>query len=295
MSAGTAASRPRRANHLAGGEIEHGSQVEPTFSGWRIRDVCQPDPVGHQGRERLLQKVRGDRQMVTTVGGARLEPTTGESPDAVAAHQTLHPPAAGRSAFCPQGRVHARRAVAPVMAGMDPAHILQELAVRSRPGTFRTRSPPMVAARPDAEHAAPATHRPGAGMLLDEAEPRFLHLQRRCRSLFLGHSTPCASDRARDGAGRSLAAWSDGEATRLLGKDATDVPGRGRGAAPFRAARHCLSMEGWIPGSAATCSSGQPLLSNSATASRLNLRREPSPRLRHQITCLAQRSVAKEA
>jgi hypothetical protein len=45
MSAGTAVRRLRRADHLAGGEVEHGSQVKPTFSGWQIRDVCEPSSV----------------------------------------------------------------------------------------------------------------------------------------------------------------------------------------------------------------------------------------------------------
>ncbi len=49
-----------------------------------------------------------------------------------------------------------------------------------------------------------------------------------------------------------------------------NAPGCGREATPFRLARHCLSIDGWIPSSAAIRICGRPLLSSSATASRLN-------------------------
>jgi len=45
---------------------------------------------------------------------------------------------------------------------------------------------------------------------------------------------------------------------------------RGPGEAPFSVARHYLTIEGWIPSSAATCICGGPLLTSRATASRLN-------------------------
>ena len=55
-----------------------------------------------------------------------------------------------------------------------------------------------------------------------------------------------------------------------------DAPGAGalelldRGAAPLTTARQFRNIEGEIPNSVAICMRGRPLLSKSATASRLN-------------------------
>lgn len=66
------------------------------------------------------------------------------------------------------------------------------------------------------------------------------------------------------------AAWSEGEATGLADAAPGEPAARGGGEPPINPVRHCLSMEGWIPSSAAICICGRPLLSKSATASRLN-------------------------
>ena len=66
------------------------------------------------------------------------------------------------------------------------------------------------------------------------------------------------------------AAWSEGDATGLAGAAPGDPAARGGGEPPISAERHCLSIEGWIPSSAAICICGRPLLSSRATASRLN-------------------------
>ena len=106
-------------------------------------------------------------------------------------------------------------------------------------------------------------------MLLDEAEPHF-GISAKMPIAFFRTSR---SIRVRSSSRRSRAisaAWSDGEARGLVGDAAGNAPGCDRAAAPRRIARHCLSIEGWIPSSAAICICGRPLLSNSATASRLN-------------------------
>lgn len=66
------------------------------------------------------------------------------------------------------------------------------------------------------------------------------------------------------------APWSEGEATGLAAAAPGDAAARGGEEPPISAVRHCLSMEGWIPSSAAICICGRPLLSSRATASRLN-------------------------
>ena len=52
--------------------------------------------------------------------------------------------------------------------------------------------------------------------------------------------------------------------------DGVLVPALDRGGPPFTTARQLRSMEGEIPNSVAICMRGRPLLSKSATASRLN-------------------------
>jgi hypothetical protein len=49
-----------------------------------------------------------DRQAVMAVGRAGPEPAPSQSPDALTAHQALHPPADGRSALRAQSRMHPR-------------------------------------------------------------------------------------------------------------------------------------------------------------------------------------------
>jgi hypothetical protein len=47
----------------------------------------------------------------------------------MAAHQALHPPTAGCAALRAQGGMHPRRTVSPLMLGMDPLHVVEELPV----------------------------------------------------------------------------------------------------------------------------------------------------------------------
>ena len=93
---------------------------------------------------------------------------------------------------------------------------------------------------------------------------------RRCRWLFLRRRAPCGCDRARGGAARSRPPDRHGDATGVAG----ELPRRGRVRSAARrrsaAARQFRSIDGWIPSSAAICICGRPLLSSSATASRLN-------------------------
>ena len=59
-----------------------------------------------------------------------------ESADAVLAHETFNPPAADGAALSPQGGMHARGTVAPMMGGRDPPDVVQELAVGGRAGAL---------------------------------------------------------------------------------------------------------------------------------------------------------------
>lgn len=124
------------ADDLASGEIEDGGQVEPALAGGQIGDIGEPDRVGHRSRELLFEEVGRNRQVVAAISRARPEPTPCQSPDTVLAHQALHPPATDRSAVRAQGRMHPRRAIAPMMPSMETPDVIEELTVRHRPGAL---------------------------------------------------------------------------------------------------------------------------------------------------------------
>jgi hypothetical protein len=64
----------RPADDLFGKEIEHGGQIEPSFSGWLVSYVGQPNLIGPAGGEILAEPVGGNRQIVMAVRGACPEP-----------------------------------------------------------------------------------------------------------------------------------------------------------------------------------------------------------------------------
>src|SRR3569832_789976 len=89
------------------------------------------------------------------------------------AHQPFDPAAADPMPLGSQGHVHPRAAVATLVTSMEPLHRLQQAPVRHRPLALRPRPPGVIATGGHPEHAAHEPHRPGAGMLLDEAKPHF--------------------------------------------------------------------------------------------------------------------------
>jgi len=93
---------------------------------------------------------------------------------------------------------------------------------------------------------------------------------RRCRSLFLGRRARCASGRVHVADGRSRPLGRRGKLPGSQEWLPIILLSAGGGEPPISAERHCLSIEGWIPSSAAICICGRPLLSRRATASRLN-------------------------
>src|SRR6201981_3785591 len=79
----------RPADDLAAVEIHDRSQIKPALIGLDVGDVGEPDPVRRGGDEVALEQVRGDREIVTAVGGAHPSWPRHDSPDTVAAHQSL--------------------------------------------------------------------------------------------------------------------------------------------------------------------------------------------------------------
>jgi hypothetical protein len=64
----------RPADDLSSKEIEHGGKMEPSFSGWHVSYIGQPNLIEPPGGEILAEPVGGNRQMVRAVRGACPEP-----------------------------------------------------------------------------------------------------------------------------------------------------------------------------------------------------------------------------
>src|SRR5688500_3700026 len=89
----------------------------------------------------------------------------------MAPHEPLDPATAAPTALCPQGRMHARAAVAATVPDLQTADLAEQATVGHRPRAFGAGPPCVVAARRHLEHAAHEAHRVGGGMLLDEGKP----------------------------------------------------------------------------------------------------------------------------
>ena len=73
----------RPANHLAGRQVEHDRKIQPAFAGGDVADIGEPDAVGRGCVEPLGEQVRRDRQVMTAIGRAWPEASTGQRADAV--------------------------------------------------------------------------------------------------------------------------------------------------------------------------------------------------------------------
>jgi hypothetical protein len=75
----------RPANDLSGEKLEHDSQIVPSFLGWDIGNVSEPDLIRPLGGEFLSEPVGGNGPIVAAVGGACPEPALRRGADIVAA------------------------------------------------------------------------------------------------------------------------------------------------------------------------------------------------------------------
>src|SRR5450631_4644254 len=119
----------RPAHDPAAVEIQDGGQIEPALIGLDIGDVGKPDPVRRGGDEVALEQVRGDREVVTAVGGAHPSWPRHDGPDTVAAHQSLDATAARPAALSPQLGMDARAAIAAIGVAVNPPDVVDELTV----------------------------------------------------------------------------------------------------------------------------------------------------------------------
>src|ERR1700729_4474644 len=253
------------ADDLARGKVEDRGEIEPSLSSGDVCDVRQPDGVRRRCRERLLQQVRRDRKVVAAVRCARLEPTPCQAANAVVAHQTGDASPANRSAFSTKRGVHPQRAITATMLGLETPDIAEQMTVGDEPGAVRAIPPCIVAAGRDLKHAAHEPDRPRAGVIADEREPHLGTSAKMPMAFFRTSRSMRVRSRSRFSRAIS-AAWSAGDGS--CGAPAATA--RERVAPVWMAARQFRSIDGEMPTSVATCIKGRPLLSSSATASRLN-------------------------
>ena len=196
---------------------------------------------------------------------ARLEPTSCQAANAVVAHQTGDASPANRSAFSTKRGVHPRRAITATMLGLETPDIAEQMTVGDEPGAVRAVPPCIVAAGRDLKHAAHEPDRPPAGVIADEREPHLGASAKMPMAFFRTSRSMRVRSRSRFSRAIS-AAWSAGDGS--CGAPAATA--RERAAPVWMAARQFRSIDGEMPTSVATCIKGRPLLSSSATASRLN-------------------------
>src|ERR1700723_184131 len=255
----------RPADDLARGKVEDRGEIEPSLSSGDVWDVRQPDGVRRRCRERLLQQVRRDRKVVAAVRCARLEPTSCQAANAVVAHQTGDASPANRSAFSTKRGVHPQRAITATMLGLETPDIAEQMTVGDEPGAVRAIPPCIVAAGRDLKHTAHEPDRPPAGVIADEREPHLGASAKMPMAFFRTSRSMRVRSRSRFSRAIS-AAWSAGDGS--CGAPAATA--RERAAPVWMAARQFRTIDGEMPTSVATCIKGRPLLSSSATASRLN-------------------------
>src|SRR4029077_5083981 len=94
--------RHRPADDLAAVEVHDRGQIKPALISLDVGDVGEPDPVWRGGDEVALKQVRGDREVVTAVGGAHPSRPRHDGPEAGTAHQSLDAPRPSPPAVSPQ-------------------------------------------------------------------------------------------------------------------------------------------------------------------------------------------------
>src|ERR1700758_5430829 len=103
--------RHRPADDLAAVEVHDRGQIKPALISLDVGDVGEPDSVRRGGDEVALEQVRGDREVMTAVGGAHPAWPRHDGPDTMPAHQPLDATAARPAALGLQLDMDARAAI----------------------------------------------------------------------------------------------------------------------------------------------------------------------------------------
>src|SRR4029078_581980 len=121
--------RHRPAADLAAVEVHDRGQIKPALISLDVSDVGEPDPVRRCSDEVALEQIRGDREVVTAVGGAHPSWPRHDGSDTVAAHQSLDATPARPAALSPQLGMHARAAIAAIGVAVKPVDMLDESTI----------------------------------------------------------------------------------------------------------------------------------------------------------------------
>src|SRR6266567_1091262 len=256
----------RPADDLSAVQIHHGGQIEPALIGLDVGDVGEPNPVRRGGYEVALEQIRGNREVVTAVGGAYPSWPRHDGPDTVAAHQSLDATTARPAALSPQLGMNARAAIAAIGVAMDPLDVVDEVSIGGGSLALRARSPGIIAGRRDAEHVAHDRHRIVGAAIFDKAESHFgtpakiaidfFKMSRSMRSRSFSRCKRAIS-----------AAWSaDGSVACVVGRRAAAV---GSSRAAPRCSTQRRNTESRRPSSLATDPTERPLEATRSTACRL--------------------------
>src|SRR6266852_2685362 len=257
--------RHRPADDLAAVEVHDRGQIKPALIGLDVGDVGEPDPVRCGGDEVALEQVRGDREVVTAVGGAHPSWPRHDGPDAVTAHQSFDAAAAHPAALSLQFGMDARAAIASAGVAVNPLDVVAEVTIGGGSLALRTRAPGIIAGRRDPEHVAHDRHRIIGTALFDEAESHFGTPAKIAIDFFkMSRSMPSRSFSL---CKRAIsAAWSaDGSVACVVGLRAAAVGSR---PAP-RCSTQRRNTESRSPSSLATDPIERPLEATRSTACRL--------------------------
>ena len=110
------------ADDLAGKQIHHHSEIEPSFSGWNVTDVRHPFLIWALGLEILSQQVRCHRVVMLALGGDFVA-SLASSTDPILSHQSGHSLFTAYHALFTQFGMHSRTTIgfpALLMHLLDP-------------------------------------------------------------------------------------------------------------------------------------------------------------------------------
>src|SRR6266545_4282470 len=160
----------RPADDLAGVEIKHDRQIQPTLARGDIGNVRSPHLIRTLGFKVLVEPVRCHRQRVLRVG-RRLETPLVPAAQSVLPHQSLHPPLAHGNAAPFELLVDARRPVGGFGLLMNLADVRQQLAIAEPPLRTLTALPSREATVTDLQRRAQPLHRIRAAILFNKRVP----------------------------------------------------------------------------------------------------------------------------
>jgi hypothetical protein len=149
----------RPSNDLPGEKIKRDGKIEPAFGGRDISYVGEPDLIGPQGNEVLIEPVGSDRPIVTAVRGARPKTPRRHCSYAVMTHEAFDAATACRVPQTAQGCMDSRCAISSAMGHMEPPDLAKQDAIGRLAWAFGPAAPSIISCRRDAHDVAQDANR----------------------------------------------------------------------------------------------------------------------------------------